>query len=175
LNPPSILIACVGNIFMGDDGVGVAVARKLLERSWPAGVRVVDFGIRARDLIYALMDGHDHVILVDAVDRGGQPGTIYVVEPELSCSVETALAVDSHGIDPASALEMAAAMGAEFKSIRLVGCQPAACLPGMNLSEPVEASVATVVAVIERTVANIHADRIATPRTPTCEPSQRHA
>ncbi len=78
----SILVACVGNIFNGDDGFGVEVARRLSQAKLPNGVRVIDFGIRGIDLTYALMDGYDAIILVDAAQRGEAPGVVSIVEPE---------------------------------------------------------------------------------------------
>src|SRR5947209_2868396 len=79
-----ILIAGIGNIFLGDDAFGVEVAQRLGQRSLPEQVRVIDFGIRGMDLTYALLDDYETVILVDAVPRGGQPGTLYVLEPEVA-------------------------------------------------------------------------------------------
>ena len=78
-----VLIAGVGNIFLGDDGFGVEVIRRLSSREFPAEVRVEDFGIRGYDLAYALLDGPDVAILVDAAGRGGTPGTMYVIEPNV--------------------------------------------------------------------------------------------
>ena len=80
----SILVACVGNIFNGDDAFGVEVARRLSQATLPDGARVIDFGIRGIDLTYALMDGYDAVILVDAAQRGEAPGVVSVVEPDPS-------------------------------------------------------------------------------------------
>ncbi|HMF16031.1 MAG TPA: hydrogenase maturation protease, partial [Gemmataceae bacterium] len=77
-----ILIAGIGNIFFGDDAFGVEVVRCLTKRKMPPGVRVIDFGIRGIDLVYALSEGWDLMILVDAVRRGGKPGTVYLIEPE---------------------------------------------------------------------------------------------
>ena len=77
-----ILIACIGNIFLGDDGFGTEVARRLAGRNLPTEVIVKDFGIRGLDLTYALLDPYELVILVDACPRGGEPGTIYLVEPD---------------------------------------------------------------------------------------------
>jgi hydrogenase maturation protease len=70
MNPPRVLIAGIGNIFLGDDGFGVEVSRRLLARPQPEGVQVVDFGIRSFDLAYALLDGPELAILVDALARG---------------------------------------------------------------------------------------------------------
>ena len=79
----NVLIACVGNIFLGDDGFGVEVARSLSMRQLPEGVSVKDYGIRGFDLAYALLDRWDLVIIVDALPRGEAAGTLYVIEPEL--------------------------------------------------------------------------------------------
>jgi hydrogenase maturation protease len=77
---PRVLVACIGNIFLGDDAFGVEVAQRLAGRGLPEGVRVVDFGIRGLDLTFALLDDYEAVILVDATPRGGDPGTLYVLE-----------------------------------------------------------------------------------------------
>src|SRR3954447_4848965 len=101
MNGPRILIAGVGNIFLGDDAFGVEVARQLAQRPQPEGVRVADFGIRGFDLAYALMDDLDLAILVDAIPRGGAPGTLYVIEPEPEVLEEAAApeeVVETHGM-----------------------------------------------------------------------------
>ena len=86
MTEPRILIACIGNIFLGDDGFGVEVARRLAGRPLPPGVILKDFGIRGLDLTYALLDPYDLVILVDACPRGGEPAAVYVIEPDPSDS-----------------------------------------------------------------------------------------
>ena len=159
MKPPRILIACVGNIFLGDDAFGVEVAQSLLRRGLPDGVRVVDFGIRGLDLTYALLDGYEAVILVDAVRRGGRPGTLYVLEPETDKSPEAPVAgpvIETHGMDPVKVLRLAAAMGGKVDRLLLVGCEPTA--PGaaedisMEMSEPVWAAVGEAALVIESLV-----------------------
>lgn len=143
----SILVAGIGNIFLGDDGFGVEVVKRLAGVELPSGVRVADFGIRGFDLAYALQDGYETTILVDACPRGEAPGTLYVVEPNLS-AIDTADApqgvVETHGMNPMTVLRMAKAMNGSMKKILLVGCEPAT-LGGeegqMGLSEPVEAAV----------------------------------
>ncbi len=85
---PRILIAGIGNIFLGDDAFGVEVVRRLAGRELPSNVTVTDFGIRGYDLAYALLDGYDTTILVDACPRGAAAGTLYVIEPELSDPVD---------------------------------------------------------------------------------------
>jgi hydrogenase maturation protease len=142
-----ILIAGIGNIFLGDDGFGTEVARRLATEQFPAGVRVVDFGIRGLDLAYALMEGYQTTILVDAYPGKEQPGTIFVVEPdlkELNATIDAQGIVDAHSMNPLNVLRMAAGMGAQLKGILLVGCVPATFGPEegkMGLSEPVASAV----------------------------------
>jgi hydrogenase maturation protease len=126
-NPPSILIAGIGNIFLGDDAFGSEVARRLEPLCWPAGVRAVDFGIRGLDLAYALLDGHDLTILIDATPRGGPPGTLYVIEPDLSGLEGEAQGtdlLDAHTLNPLKILGLARVLGGTWKRLLLVGCEP---------------------------------------------------
>ena len=92
-------------------------------------MRVVDFGIRGLDLTYALLDGYEAVILVDAAPRGGPPGTLYVMEPTADATraeeAEGGLLVEAHGMDPVKVLRLAAAMGGRVGRLLLVGCEPA--------------------------------------------------
>lgn len=160
---PMILIAGIGNIFLGDDGFGVEVARRLSTVTLPAGVRVADFGIRGFDLSYALQDGYETTILIDAYPHGESPGTIYVVEPDLKDLVSNECAgsgpsIETHGMDPIRVLRLAASMGGPLKRVLLVGCEPAT-LGGeegqMGLSEPVEKAVDEAVKRIEALVTKI--------------------
>jgi hydrogenase maturation protease len=156
-----ILIACIGNIFLGDDGFGSEVARHLSSRMLPDEARVVDFGIRGFDLTYALLDGYEVTIFVDATARGGEPGTLYTIEPDLSELDDMdaqQMMVDPHGMDPMKVLCTVKSMGGEFKRILLVGCEPATLGPEegqMGLSEPVQAAVGEAVRLIESLVAEI--------------------
>jgi hydrogenase maturation protease len=123
---PSILVAGIGNIFLGDDGFGVEVVRRLLIQGLPAGVRVVDFGIRGFDLAYALQDGYETTILIDAYPHNRQPGTVSLIEPDLGQLRECDQPfVETHGMNPLNVLRMAAAMNGNIKNIFLVGCEPA--------------------------------------------------
>ena len=163
MSQPRVLIAGIGNIFLGDDAFGVEVARRLARGELPEGVRVVDFGIRGLDLAYALLDEYESVILVDAVPRGGPPGTLYVIEPERGDQPEPAQAtfIDAHGMDPVKVLRLAEAMGAPARRLLVVGCEPAPALEPddmqMGLSDPVRAAVdeaATLVASLAVRLAN---------------------
>jgi hydrogenase maturation protease len=159
--PPRILIAGIGNVFLGDDGFGCEVASRLRERVWPDNVRVVDFGIRGFDLTYALMDGYDVTIFVDATPRGDEPGTLYTIEPDLSELDKLdaqGMMIETHGMNPLKVLGMVKSMGGEFKRILLVGCEPATLGPEegqMGLSEPVSAAVDEAVNIVASLVAKI--------------------
>lgn len=123
----AILIAGVGNIFLGDDAFGVEVVRSLGRRSLPECVIVKDFGIRGFDLAYALLDDWRAVILVDALSREGEPGTLYIMEPELrrfGAGVEQCLALNPHGMDPMQVLHLAASLGTIRPKVLIVGCEP---------------------------------------------------
>ena len=158
---PSILIAGIGNIFLGDDAFGSEVARRLAGRELPDEVRVVDFGIRGFDLAYALLDGYEVTIFVDATPRGGEPGTLYTIEPdlnELDNLDAEGMMVETHGMNPMKVLGMVKSMGGHFKRILLVGCEPAPLRSEdghMGLSEPVQAAVDEAVKVVESLVREI--------------------
>jgi hydrogenase maturation protease len=122
-----ILVAGIGNIFLGDDAFGVEVVHRLAAKTLPPGVDVVDFGIKGLDLTYALLDGYETVILVDAVPRGQPPGTLYVIEPEAEEAAEdepVELFVETHDLNPASVLRLARRMGGRIDRLLLVGCEP---------------------------------------------------
>lgn len=156
LNQARILIACIGNIFLGDDAFGVEVARRLSRRRLPPEVRVIDFGIRGLDLAYAMLDGYETVVLVDAAPRGEEPGTLYVMEPKdhklAECFGASPLA-DAHDLDPAKVLRLAAAMGGATDRLLLVGCEPMpigeADEMRMALSPPVRRAVGQAIPLIE--------------------------
>lgn len=148
-----ILVAGIGNIFLGDDAFGVEVVRRLMNRRLPSEVRVVDFGIRGLDLAYALQDGYDTTILVDAFPHGQTPGTISVVEPDATeIAAGSASLVEPHGMHPINVLRMAISMNGSLNRVLLVGCEPGS-LGGdeghMGLSEPVEAAVEEAVNTTE--------------------------
>lgn len=150
---PTILVAGIGNIFLGDDAFGVEVARRLMNRTLPVQTRVVDFGIRGLDLAYALQDGYETTILIDAFPHGQVPGTVSIVEPDQEeiTAAPTAL-VEAHSMHPLSVLRMAAAMNGSLNRVLLVGCEPES-LGGdegfMGLSKPVEAAVEAAVNATE--------------------------
>ncbi len=161
-----ILIAGIGNIFLGDDAFGVEVIQRLLRRRVPDTVHVVDYGIRGLDLAYALMDGYETTILVDATPRGGVPGTIYTIEPDLENAPLAGALPDGHGMNPMNVFALVKSMGGEFKRVLIVGCEPEP-LPEeeedgrMGLSAPVRAAVEEAVEVVESLVARLLAQDFA--------------
>jgi len=157
--PAHVLIAGIGNIFLGDDGFGVEVVKHLAAHEFPAGVQVVDFGIRGLDLAYALQDGYETAILVDAYPHGQAPGTVSLVEPDLSKLDEAQQSVvEAHEMDPLNVLRMASRMNGGLKKILLVGCEPAS-FGGeegrMGLSETVDAAVDEAVKLVVSVVDQI--------------------
>jgi hydrogenase maturation protease len=156
-----ILVAGIGNVFLGDDGFGVALADRLARRALPAGVEVVDYGIRGMDLAYALHDGWDAVVLLDATPRGRAPGTLYVIEPDLSA---LAPAVDAHGMDPVMVLGLAQALGGELPRVLVVGCEPQTVMRGDEaevvaaISEPVRAALDEGVRLVEALLEDLTKD-----------------
>ena len=156
---PTILIAGVGNIFLGDDAFGVEVALSLSRRQLPEGVSVKDFGIRGFDLAYALLDPWDTIMIVDALPRGQAAGTLYVVEPDLAALGSTAsadTAINPHGMDPVRVLSLAASIGAISAKVLVVGCEPHDFgdeVEGrMGLSSPVQAAVEEASNMIEELI-----------------------
>ena len=165
---PRILVAGIGNIFLGDDAFGVEVVRVLSRRSLPPSVRLVDFGIRGLDLAYELLEGYDLTILIDATVRGGAPGTLYTLEPEVPGAASDEIEV--HGMTPVKVLALASRLGGTIGRVVLVGCEPVPLDPGADpleipagLSAPVERAVETaadrVVALVQGVipyVASLH-------------------
>lgn len=151
-----ILVACIGNIFLGDDGFGVEVARRLRDQELDERVDVADFGIRGIQLAYELADGrYDAAILVDAVSRGGTPGTLYAIEPDLDqAGVETG-GPDGHNLTPDAVLQLMRQLGGRIERIVVIGCEPATTEESMELSAPVAASVEGAIQMIRDHVAQM--------------------
>lgn len=150
------LIAGIGNIFMGDDAFGCEVVRRLEREALPVDVDLVDFGIRGLDLHYALTDGYEFVILIDTIQRGEAPGTVYVIEPDVDAPVDGEPEIAPHAMDPASVLQLVASLGEHRPRLLLVACEPA-CLGGeaghMGLSDTVAEAVEEGVAEVSRLLA----------------------
>lgn len=156
-----ILVAGIGNIFLGDDAFGCEVARILSQRSLPEGVRVTDFGIRSFDLAYAIMEDYDAVILVDASPRGDSPGTLYLIEPQINKNKlddQEGEVVNAHSMNPVRVLEMVRYLGGQPKKLYVLGCEPGALESEdgrMGLSDRVTAAVEPAVNMIEKLIVDL--------------------
>jgi hydrogenase maturation protease len=147
-----VLVAGIGNVFLGDDGFGVEVAARLARRTLPPGVDVADFGIRGMDLAYALQEDYAAAIFIDAVPRGERPGTLFVIEPEPREGEPTP---EAHGMDPVKVLALARELGHVPGRVLVVGCEPHTVGSVedeellMELSEPVRAGLDGAVRLVE--------------------------
>ena len=155
-----MLIAGIGNIFLGDDGFGVEVAKRLATMDLPDWVQVADYGISGMHLAYDLADGYDTAILVDTAQRGGKPGTLTVIDAsqERQAAGAGTLAesrlFDAHGMQPDVVLGVLDMLGAGSARVLVVGCEPATLDYGMELSEPVANAVDGAVQVVLDLVAD---------------------
>lgn len=153
---PRVLVACVGNIFLSDDGFGVEVARRLVAEELPEGVLVKDFGIRGLHLAYEVLDGYDTLVLVDAAPRGERPGTVYVIEPDIAGSKAEeassdgfpAAPLDAHDMSPQSVLALLESLGGHAGRVLVVGCEPETVEEGIGLSPAVSDAVDEAIRVI---------------------------
>ncbi len=151
---PRVLIAGVGNIFLQDDGFGVEVVKRLAPESLPDWVRVADFGIRGVHLAYELLDGdYDAAILVDAASRGEEPGTVYLIEPDIE-TVDTRepASLDAHGMDPQVVLQTIKTLGGMRGRLYIVGCEPLETEEGIGLSAPVARGVEDAIKLLYVTI-----------------------
>jgi hydrogenase maturation protease len=161
---PRVLVAGIGNVFLGDDGFGVEVARRLRDEGVLEGVDVADFGVRGIHLAYELAEGkYDAAILVDALPRGGPPGTLYAVEAEADGSGLPLDGTDAHSLTPASVIAWLRRVGGRCGRIVVVGCEPESVEESMGLSAPVAASVEGAVEMIRGLVAEMKAPAGAAP------------
>lgn len=156
-----LLIAGIGNIFLGDDAFGVEVVRRLSAQEWTSGITVRDYGIRGLDLAYALMDDFDAFILVDACPRGNVPGTLYTIEIDPD-SVDGELNFDGHSLHPLKVLQMVKAMGGRPTRVLLLGCEPETFGDEedghMGLSASVDASLNCAVSMVQELVNKLEAE-----------------
>jgi hydrogenase maturation protease len=156
-----ILVAGIGNILHGDDGFGVAVVQQLAQRTdLPPCVKVIEVGIAGISLVQELLDVYDVLLLVDAVDRGGQPGTLYLLEQEVPDLAQWPFEqrqdflANMHMTTPSRALILARALGVLPPAVYMLGCQPKIYDDlVIGLSEAVER---TVIPSVERLIKELH-------------------
>jgi hydrogenase maturation protease len=157
-----ILVASMGNVLRGDDGFGVAVARELEEHDFPEQVDVVEVGISGVSMAQELLDGYDALVLIDAMERDGDPGTLYVERAEVpdldqySKREIGGFAADMHQTDPSKVLVLGEALGVLPDPTILVGCEPQGTDDLEDeLSDPVRAAVGRAVEHVELVVTEL--------------------
>lgn len=153
--PGRVLVAGIGNIFLGDDGFGVEAVRELAARPLSDRTETADIGVRGVHLAYRLLDDYDTVILVDTVERGSAPGTLHVIEPE---DTGTPAPPDGHRMTPDAVLALLGTLCASTGArpplrTLVVGCEPAVLDEGIGLSPPVTDAVPRAVRLIEELLA----------------------
>ncbi|MTE16697.1 hydrogenase maturation protease [Nocardia aurantiaca] len=150
MNPTTrVLVAGIGNIFLGDDGFGSEVVRRMSASTEP-GVRVTDYGIGGMDLAYDLLDGWDALVLVDALPDRGAPGQVDIFHAEPG---DGAGGLDAHAMHPEAVFAAVRALGGTIPPTVIVGCQIASVADGIGLTAPVAAAVGPAVAAVESVVA----------------------
>ncbi|MFF8913167.1 hydrogenase maturation protease [Streptomyces sp. NPDC015032] len=169
------LVAGVGNIFLGDDGFGVETVRRLASVPLPGHVEAVDIGVRGVHLAYQLLDGYDTLVLIDATERGGDPGTLYLIEADRPGRIEPQEALlDGHRMSPDTVLTLLETLCAGTGCVPpgrtlVVGCEPARVEEGIGLSDPVAAAVPEAVNLVLRLVRD--QERTAPTAQPTAGPA----
>jgi hydrogenase maturation protease len=163
----SILIAGVGNAWLRDDGFGGEVARRLGERELPDGVSVMDAGTGGLDLAYEVMRGYDALVILDVSRQGGEPGTLYVMEPDeesVQAGIEDGEVINPHAMDPQTVLRFVKSIGAWPGKVVVIACEPAEVEQmGWGLSEEVRVAVDRAVDLVVETVAELRAPAVAEP------------
>lgn len=146
-----VLVAGIGNVFLGDDGFGVEVARRLAADPPIEGVSVVDFGVRTLHLSYELLNPPRFLIVVDACARGEAPGTLYVLEPEQLPAPSNDVA-DAHSMSIDTVFRSLAALGGAPPPLRVIGCEPGSLDEGIGLSSAVEEAIPRAVELVRREI-----------------------
>ncbi len=163
----SILIAGVGNAWLRDDGFGGEVARRLADRPLPHGVQVMDAGTGGLDLAYEVMRGYDALVILDVSKQGGEPGTLYVMEPDeesVPGGIEDGDVINPHAMDPQTVLRFVKSVGAWPGRVVVIACEPADVEEmGWGLSQPVGDAIERAVDLVVETVAELQSGAFATP------------
>lgn len=151
-----ILVAGIGNIFLGDDGFGSEVVRNAELPQDDPMIQVIDYGIRGMHLAYDLLEEWDTLVLVDAVPSRGQPGRLHVFQADHESSPEPK-GLDAHSMDPAAVFASLRALGGQPPYTVVVGCEAGSVQEGIGLSEPVAQAVPRAARAVEEIVAALHA------------------
>src|SRR5664279_2763515 len=138
MRTPKILVLGIGNLVMSDDGVGVKVVQHLQrEYRFSENVEIMDGGTLGLDLLPKL-EGIDHLIVVDAVETGRQPGTcVRLAGEELPIALETK--VSPHQMGLKDLLSVAQLLGHSPGEMVLIGVQPGSIEMDTELTPEVDA------------------------------------
>jgi hydrogenase maturation protease len=174
-----VLVAGVGNLFLGDDGFGPEVARRLGSADLPSGVRVADYGIRGLHLALDLLDGWDALVLIDAIGSRGAPGTVHLIEvppqvpdgPAPDAQARDGAAFEAHGMEPAAMLAGVLALGGQLPQTYILGCEAASVEEGVGLSDAVADAVGPACAAVLGLVSRLAAGGSAAERSARSEVS----
>ncbi|MGZ4268776.1 MAG: hydrogenase maturation protease [Solirubrobacteraceae bacterium] len=157
-----ILVAGVGNAWLQDDAFGGECARRLEAHGVPDGVTVMDVGTGGLDLAYELIRGYDALVLLDASRQGGEPGTLYVMEPEradFEGDLRDGEQIDPHDMSPQTVLRFVSAIGGWPGRVLVIACEPGVWEePGLGLTPPVEAAVQAAVGLVLETISDLQTD-----------------
>lgn len=164
-----VLVAGLGNIFLGDDGFGVEAVQRLARRPLPPGAETADIGVRGVHLAYQLLDGYDSVVLIDATARGGVPGTVYRIDGAEADPADGDVLIDGHRMTPDAVLALldtlsAGTGGSRPGRVVVIGCEPAALEEGIGLSPAVADAVDKAVDVVLDVLREECGDRSGGPR-----------
>ena len=170
---PKILVAGVGNAWLRDDGFGGEVARRLEQQQLPDGVAVMDAGTGGLDLAYEVMRGYDALVILDVSRQGGEPGTLYVMEPDedsVQAGIEDGQVINPHGMDPETVLRFVKSIGAWPGSVIVIACEPAQVEEmGWGLSDQVNAAVERALGVVTETIAELRSAAAAAAPAPASD------
>ena len=162
-----ILVAGVGNAWLRDDGFGGEVVRRLQARELPPGVAVMDAGTGGLDLAYEVMRGYDALVILDVSEQGGEPGTLYVMEPDeasVDAGIEDGQTINPHGMDPQTVLRFVRSLGAWPGKVVVIACEPANVAEmGWGLSDEVLSAVDRAVELAAATIAELRRDEAYAP------------
>jgi hydrogenase maturation protease len=157
-----ILVAGIGNTWLGDDGFGSEVVKRLGSRDLPEGTVVLDFGTGGLDLAYEVMRGYDALVLADVSRQGGEPGTLYVMEAledEVEAGIEDGQVLNPHAMDPQTVLRFVKTLGAWPGKVIVVACEPAEVgAMRIGLSEEVERAVDGAVGLVAEAIGELQSD-----------------
>lgn len=161
---PRILVAGVGNIFLGDDAFGVEAARALACEEVPQDVCVADYGTSGMHLAFDLLDGFEALVLIDATPRGEAPGTVSLLDlgdgTEVTASATVAL--DAHGMQPDAVLGLLGELGGRVEKVFVVGCEPSDVEHRAGLTAPVREAIPEALRVVRTLVRELTGTTAAT-------------